>query len=54
MEEAFESLIEHLPDEAPTFFREGMEQMDALSYPPQVRDLMQRFHEKWCAQRVLH
>lgn len=54
MKEAFESLIEHLPDEAPTFFREGMEQMDALSYPPQVRDLMQRFHEKWCDQRVLH
>jgi len=54
MEDAFESLIEHLPDDAPTFFREGMEQMDALNYPPHVRIVMQRYHEQWCGQRVLH
>jgi len=54
MEEAFESIIEYLPDEAPAFFREGMEQMAALNYPPQVRDLMQRFHQQCHGQRVLH
>ncbi|MCG6859754.1 MAG: hypothetical protein LJE70_00460 [Chromatiaceae bacterium] len=54
MEEAFESIVENLPDEAARFFREGMEQMDALNYPPQVREVMRRFHEKWCGQRVLH
>lgn len=54
MEEAFESLVEHLPDEAPGFFREGMEQMDALGYPPRVRALMQRYYDQWCEQRVLH
>lgn len=54
MEEAFESVAEYLPDEAPTFFREGMEQMDALNYPTPVRAVMQRFHERWCGQRVLH
>jgi hypothetical protein len=54
MEDAFESLVEHLPDDAPTFFREGMEQMDALNYPPHVRIVMQRYHEQWCGQRVLH
>ncbi len=54
MEEAFESLIEHLPEEAPGFFREGMEQMDALNYPARVRALVQRYYDQWCGQRVLH
>ena len=54
MEQAFESIVEYLPEEAPTFFREGMEQMDALSYPPRVRDLMQRYHKQWCGRRLLH
>lgn len=54
MEDAFETLLEHLPDEAPGFFREGMEQMDALGYPPRVRALMQRYYDRWCGQRVLH
>ena len=54
MEEAFESVVEYLPEEAPTFFREGMEQMDALNYPPQVRNLMQGFYQQCCGRRVLH
>jgi len=54
MEEAFESVVEYLPEEASTFFREGMEQMDALNYPTQVRDLMQRFYQQCCGRRVLH
>lgn len=54
IEEAFESVVEYLPEEAPTFFREGMEQMDALDYPPQVRDLMQGFYQQCCGQCVLH
>jgi hypothetical protein len=54
MEDAFESIIEHLPEEAPTFFREGMEQMEALKYPPQVRALMQHYHDRWRDPRVLH
>ena len=54
MEEAFGSVIEYLPEEAPIFFREGMEQMKALNYPPQVRDLMQGFYQQYCGRRVLH
>jgi hypothetical protein len=54
MEEAFEALADHLPDEAPDFFREGMEQMDALGYPTRVRVVMQRYYDQWCGQRVLH
>ncbi|MCB2262625.1 MAG: hypothetical protein LGR52_06765 [Candidatus Thiosymbion ectosymbiont of Robbea hypermnestra] len=54
MEVAFEAILEYLPDEAPAFFREGMEQMAALHYPPQVHDLMQRFHQQCSGQRTLH
>jgi hypothetical protein len=54
MEEAFEALAEHLPEEAPGFFREGMGQMDALGYPQRVRIIMQRYYDQWCGQRLLH
>ncbi len=53
MEEAFEALIEQLPDDAPDFFREGMEQMEALNYPQQVRVVMQRYYDQWCTGRTL-
>jgi len=54
MEEAFESLVEHLPDAAPGFFREGMEQMEALNYPTRVRVVVKHYYDQWCGQRVLH
>lgn len=54
MEEAFETLVEHLPDAAPGFFREGMEQMEALNYPTRVRVVVKRYYDQWCGQRVLH
>ena len=54
MEDAFEAIVEHLPEDAPIFFREGLEQMDALGYPHQARDVMQRYYDQWCKQRVLH
>lgn len=54
MEDSFTSIIEYLPQEAPAFFRKGMEQMDALAYPIRVRAVMQRFYDQWCERRVLH
>jgi hypothetical protein len=54
MEQAFDALAEHLPEDAPEFFREGMEQMDALEYPPAVRGVMESWFQRWCGQRVLH
>lgn len=54
MEAAFGSLIEHLPEDAPTFFRNGMGQMDALDYPERVRRVMQRYFDTWCGQTLLH
>jgi len=52
MESAFQALIRNLPEEAPRFFSEGMEQTDALDYPPQVRDLMERYYREWSTQTL--
>ena len=40
MEEAFETLVQNLPEDAPAFFREGLGRMEALNYPPRVREVM--------------
>jgi hypothetical protein len=54
MERAFSLLTRHLPDDAPRFFSEGMQQMDALDYPEHVRKVMQKYHRQWNANRSLH
>lgn len=54
MEDAFSAVVEHLPEDAPDFFREGMGQIEALDYPPQVREVMQRYFEVWCVGQRLH
>ncbi|MBK1718981.1 hypothetical protein CKO27_15260 [Thiocystis violacea] len=54
MEEAFDSIVEHLPEDAPDFFREGMGQMEALDYPVHVREVMRRYFEVWCVGQRLH
>jgi hypothetical protein len=54
MEEAFRAIGEQLPEHAPHFFREGMGQMDALNYPPHVREVVQRYFDRWCSGQRLH
>jgi len=54
MERAFVLLTEHLPGDAPRFFSEGMQQMEALDYPDQVRTLIEKYHRKWNIDRSLH
>lgn len=54
MEPTFETIVEQLPDDAANFFRDGMEQMDALNYPPQVRAIMLRYYEMWGTPRRYH
>ncbi len=54
MEEAFSALAEQLPDDAPGFFTQGMEQMELLNYPQQVREVMDRYYKKWNVNRSLH
>lgn len=54
MEPAFQGLVELLPEDAPDFFREGMEQMDALDYPKPVRAVMEKYYQLWCPPKTLH
>ena len=54
MEQAFATLVEMLPEDAPDFFREGMEQMDALDYPQPVRRVMEKYFQLWCTSTTLH
>ncbi|MEW8246613.1 MAG: hypothetical protein AB2768_11370 [Candidatus Thiodiazotropha endolucinida] len=54
IEEAYQTLCRLLPDQAPDFFREGMEQMDALNYPQQVREVVEKYYNLWGQPRTLH
>jgi hypothetical protein len=54
MEQAFQLLTGYLPEDAPGFFAQGMEQMDLLNYPPHVRAVMDRYYRKWSVDRSLH
>jgi hypothetical protein len=54
MEAAFAILTSQLPEDATRFFSEGMEQMDALDYPPRVRQVMEKYHREWPVNRPLH
>ena len=45
MEAVFEQLIYRLPDDAPGFFRDGMQQMDRIGYPEHVRKVMEKYYE---------
>ena len=54
MEPAFASVVELLPEDAPQFFEEGMQQMDIIGYPDPVREVMSRYHGLFDRQRTLH
>lgn len=53
MESAFSTLVKNIPEAAPDFFSQGMEQMDALDYPQHVREVMGKYHHEWNT-RTLH
>ncbi len=54
MDAAFAALVELIPAAAPSFFREGMAQMEVLDYPAAARAVMQRYHDACCGPRQLH
>lgn len=54
MEHAYAELINVLPEDAPQFFAQGMQQMDALDYPAHVRSVMQRYYQQFCNKPALH
>lgn len=53
MRAAFDELVQNLPDDAPAFFAEGMQQMDALDYPDPVREVMENYHRRFVV-KTLH
>lgn len=47
MQSTFEKLGRRLPYDMPGFFADGKRQMDAQDVPQRVRDVMNRYAEKW-------
>ncbi|MCW8900685.1 MAG: hypothetical protein OQK75_05815 [Gammaproteobacteria bacterium] len=45
MNSVFEQLIHRLPNDAPTFFAEGMKQMDIINYPEHVKHAIEHFYQ---------
>jgi hypothetical protein len=54
MDEAFAVLVENLPNDARAFFREGMQQMDIVGYPEQVREVVEKYDRMWGSGDTLH
>ncbi len=54
IETAYDALIENLPQDARPFFREGMQQMAVIDYPPEVREVVARYDAMWGAESTLH
>ncbi|MCK5697163.1 MAG: hypothetical protein KAI02_03315 [Gammaproteobacteria bacterium] len=47
MEQAYELIGEYLPNDAPSFFAQALEQMDIIGYPDNVRIIVRRYFELW-------
>lgn len=47
MERAFENLEQHLPEDCPSFFEEGLKQAEKPVYGPEVKELMAKYFARW-------
>jgi hypothetical protein len=54
MEIAYTDVSELLPEEAPRFFSEGMEQIEIQNYPDAVREVIENYYRKWPSSKTLH
>jgi hypothetical protein len=54
MEQAYDVLVKNLPHDARQFFREGMQQMDIVGYPPEVRAVVEKYDSMWGSDSTLH
>ena len=54
IERAYGELLDALPEEAPSFFAEGMQQMELLDYPQVVRQIVEKYYTLWSQSRTLH
>jgi hypothetical protein len=44
MKKVFDEMILYLPQDAATFFSEGMQEMETLDYPPNVRKVIEQYY----------
>ncbi len=54
IEQAYDALMKNLPQDARQFFKEGMQQMDAIGYPQEVREVVERYNNMWGSESSLH
>jgi hypothetical protein len=54
IDEAYQLLMEALPEEAPRFFAEGMQQMELINYPQVVKQVVKKYYNLWGLPRTLH
>jgi len=54
MEQAYDELVKNLPYDARQFFREGMQQMDIVGYPQEVRAVVEKYDNMWGSDSTLH
>ena len=54
IEQAYDALIKNLPQDARSFFKEGLQQMDAIGYPDGVREVVERYNKMWGSEDLLH
>lgn len=54
MAQAYDTLIKNLPYDARDFFKEGMQQMDIVGYPDEVRAVVEKYDREWGSGSTLH
>jgi hypothetical protein len=54
METAFADVALQMPDAAPGFFSEGMEQIKLQGYPEEVREVIERYYREYPSVSTLH
>ncbi len=54
IEQAYDNLVKNLPQDARQFFKEGMQQMDIIAYPDEVREVVERYYKMWGSESSLH
>lgn len=54
IEQAYDTLVKNLPQDARQFFKEGMQQMEIVGYPEEVRQVVERYNRMWGSESRLH
>lgn len=54
MEAVFDQMVVNIPADAKKFFSEGMQQMDIIGYPDNVRAVMEKYSRQWGLNESLH